>query len=205
MRSSVRFVDQTLPYPGTERNQLDAGLNQSIKISDRLSAYSALNVQLRKTINFPEQGYSGLGANFNQWFQRQLDMDRLRENYNYNGGIYSWNRNSARNGTPLFWDAPHFSVNDNKNTQDKEVFFGNLGLNFEINDDVSANVEIRRRSNTYSRTARTGWFGINTESYSEGRSNYFQNELEARLNYAKDYGDFDVNALIGYQVTQNGT
>ena len=29
---------------------------------------------------------------------------------------------------PLFWDAPHFSVNDNRNTQDKEVFFGNLGL-----------------------------------------------------------------------------
>ena len=205
MRSSARFVDQTLPYPGTERNQLDFGINQTLEINDKLSAYSALNIQLRKTVNFPEQGYGGLGANFNQWFQRQLDMDRLRDNYNYNGGIYSWNRNSARNATPLFWDAPHFSVNDNRNTQNKEVFFGNLGLNYQINDDFAANVEVRRRSNTYSRNNRTGWGGVNTESYGEGRSNYEENEFEARLNYAKDYGDFDVNALVGYQVTQTGS
>ena len=36
---------------------------------------------------------------------------------------------------------------------------------------------------------------LTLKAYSEGRSNYFQNELEARLNYAKDYGDIDVNAL----------
>ena len=205
MRTSVRFVDQSLPYPGTDRNQLDAGVNQTLKISDKLSAYSSMNVQLRKTINFPEQGYSGLGANFNQWFQRQLDMNRMRDNYNYNGGIYSWNRVSARNATPQYWDAPHFSVFDNRNTQNKEVFFGNLGLNYDITDDISANVEVRRRSNTYSSTGRTGWGGINTEGYSESRNNYSENEFVANLGYEKNYGDFDVNALVGYQVTQTNS
>jgi len=205
MRTSARFVEQTLPYPGTERDQLDAGINQNLKISDKLSAYSSLNIQLRKTINFPEQGYGGLGANFNQWFQRQLDMNRLRDNYNYNGGIYSWNRNSARNPVPLYWDAPHFSINDNLNTQNKEVFFGNLGINYEITADISANVEVRRRSNTYRSDSRTGWGGVNTESYNESRSNYNENEFVANVNYDKNFGDFDVNALLGYQVTQTSS
>ena len=47
-----------------------------VKIGDGLTAFASLNYQYRKTLNFPTNGYGGLGANFNQWWQRQLDMDR---------------------------------------------------------------------------------------------------------------------------------
>ena len=66
-----------------------------VVIADRLTAFTSLNYQYRKTLNFPTNGYGGLGANFGQWWQRQLDMDRLAANYAFEGKYYTWNRVSA--------------------------------------------------------------------------------------------------------------
>ena len=65
-----------------------------------------------------------LGANFNQWWQRQIDMDRLKNNYFQNGEYYSWNIRSPRNSRPQYWDAPHFMVDNNNTLQRKDVLFG---------------------------------------------------------------------------------
>jgi TonB-dependent SusC/RagA subfamily outer membrane receptor len=108
VRGSLRLINETLPFPNTARNQIDASVNGSVQISDNLSAFSSINYQIRKTENFPVNGYGGLGANFNQWFQRQIDMDRMRDNYFFEGKYYTWNRVSARNATPKYWDSASF-------------------------------------------------------------------------------------------------
>ena len=95
-------------------------MNGNVKISDNFTAFASLNYQFQKTLNFPVNGYGGLGANFNQWWQRQLDMDRLERNYFFEGKYYSWNRRSARNATPLYWDAPHFDFYGDQTNQNEE-------------------------------------------------------------------------------------
>ena len=203
VRGSARLIDESLPFPNTDRNQIDVNMTGDVKIGDGLTAFASLNYQYRKTLNFPTNGYNGLGANFNQWWQRQLDMDRLERNYFFEGQYYSWNRRSARNATPLYWDAPHFDFYGDQNNQRKNVMFGNFGLNYEVSDNISADVVVRRRFNSYESNGRTGWGGIDTPSYSESTSRYTQNEAAASLTYSERFDEVDVQAVLGYQVTQN--
>ena len=203
VRGSARLVDETLPMPNTERNQIDINITGDVKIADRLTAFTSLNYQYRKTRNFPQQGYAQLGSMFNQWFQRQLDMNRLENNYFFEGNYYSWNRISARNKTPKYWDAPHFDFYGDLNNQRKNVMFGNFGLNYELNDNISADVVVRRRFNSYEYDQRRGFQSVDTPYFSESTSRYSQNELAATLTYKERFDDFDVKALFGYQTTQN--
>jgi len=203
VRGSARLIDESLPFPNTDRNQIDVNMTGDVKIGDGLTAFASLNYQYRKTLNFPTNGYGGLGANFNQWWQRQLDMDRLERNYFFEGKYYSWNRRSARNATPLYWDAPHFDFYGDQNNQRKNVMYGNFGLNYEVSDNISADVVVRRRFNSYESNGRTGWGGIDTPSYRESTSRYTQNEAAASLTYSERFDEVDVQAVLGYQVTQN--
>ena len=203
VRGSARLIDESLPFPNTDRNQIDVNMTGDVKIGDGLTAFASLNYQYRKTLNFPTNGYGGLGANFNQWWQRQLDMDRLERNYFFEGKYYSWNRRSARNATPLYWDAPHFDFYGDQNNQRKNVMYGNFGLNYEVSDNISADVVVRRRFNSYESNGRTGWGGIDTPSYRESTSRYTQNEAAASLTYSERFDEIDVQAVLGYQVTQN--
>ena len=64
-------------------------------------------------------------------------MDRLEQNYFFEGNYYTWNRISARNATPKYWDAPQFDFYVDQNNQRKNTLFGNFGLNYEINDNLT--------------------------------------------------------------------
>jgi len=189
--------------PEAKRDQIDFNITASIDLSDSFEFYSSLNYQFRETNNSPLNGYGGLGSNFNQWWQRQLDMDRLKQNYFFEGNFYSWNSKSARDATPLYWDAPHFGPQQNKNIQRKDVAFGNMGLNYQLNENIRVNVEVRRRFNNFLSNGRTAFGGLELPSYSESNFRYIQNEVYGQATYNKRFGDLDVNGLVGYQMQQN--
>jgi hypothetical protein len=66
--------------------------------------------------------------NFNQWFQRQLDIERLKKYRTPEGSLMSWNIGDP-NGTgdlgaiqtPQYWDSPYFVVNENYATEKKQA------------------------------------------------------------------------------------
>ena len=90
-------------------------------------------------------------------------MDRLRDNYHYEGAFYTWNRRSARNARPQYWDAPHYEQYQNTNNNENSTYSGNFGFDYQIADGVSANVEVNRRA--YNRTSNSrNYIGKNTLS-----------------------------------------
>lgn len=203
--SSIRNINTALILPNTSRHQVDVNMNASFDFNDKLNMYTSINYQSRDTQNEPLQGYGGVGSNFNQWWQRQLDMDRLENNYFFEGNYYSWNMRSPRNARPLYWDAPHFGPDNNNTYQRKDVLYGNFGANYQFDDHLKANVEIRRRYNGYFYNARTGFHGLETPSYRESRNRYEQNELFGYLSYTNRFLDdaLDVDVKLGYQMQQN--
>ena len=83
----------------------------------------------------------------------------------------AWNRRSARDGRPQYWDAPHYEQYQNTNNNENSTYSGNFGFNYRYYDGLSANVEVNRRA--YNRTSWSrGFIGpgsINTQaSYGEG-------------------------------------
>jgi TonB-linked SusC/RagA family outer membrane protein len=205
-RATGRATQATLPVPNAARDTYDVNINGSVDLSDKLTMYSALNARIQNTDNYVSSGYGSLQSNFSQWWQRQLDMDRLKNNYHYEGAFYTWNRRSARNARPQYWDAPHYEQYQNTNNNENSTYSGNFGFNYDIMDGLSANVEVNRRA--YNRTSwNRGYVGVNTlstqASYGEGSFVSEQNELRARLNYSKAItSNFDVNAIVGYGARQ---
>ena len=204
--ASVRNINTELVLPNTFRNQIDINLNASFDFNEKLNMYTTVNYQTRVTENEPAQGYgSSLGSNFNQWWQRQLDMDRLKDMYVQNGNYYSWNIRSPRNSRPLYWDAPHFGVDNNNTNQRKDVLFGNFGLNYQLTGNIKMNLEARRRNNSYFSDSRTAFGGLEVPSYSESRSRYEQNELFGFASYNNRFlGDaLDIDVKAGFQLQEN--
>ena len=205
-RATGRYTDNQLPVPNASRNTYDLNINGSVDITDKFTMYTALNARIQNTDNFVSSGYGSLQSNFSQWWQRQLDMDRLRDNYHYEGAFYTWNRRSARNARPQYWDAPHYEQYQNTNNNENSTYSGNFGFDYSIMDGLSANVEVNRRA--YNRTNWSrGYVGQNTlstqASYGEGSFTSEQNEFRARLNYQKAITDkFDISALVGYKAEQ---
>ena len=205
-RATGRVSDNAIPVPNANREVFDLNLNGSVDITDKLTMYSSLNARIQNTDNYVSSGYTSLGSNFSQWWQRQLDMDRLKNNYHYNGAFYTWNRRSARNARPQYWDAPHYEQYQNTNNNENSTYSGNLGLNYDIIDGLSANFEVNRRA--YNRTSwNRGYIGVNTlstqASYGEGSFVSEQNEFRARLDYKTAItSNFDLDARVGYGARQ---
>ena len=204
IRTAIRNLKQTLVMPNSGRDQVDVNVRGSFNLTDKIELYAGMNYQFRETRNSPTNGYGGLGSNFNQWWQRQLDMDRLKSNYFFEGNYYSWNSRSARNSRPLYWDAPHFGPDNNLNLQRKDVIFGNVGANFDLGPGLKANLELRRRFNNYVSNGRTAFGGLELPAFSEASSRYIQNELWGFISYDKRFaGNIDMNLKVGYQMQQN--
>ncbi|APG61156.1 SusC/RagA family TonB-linked outer membrane protein [Christiangramia salexigens] len=200
VRASLAKINRTGIIPNSSRNQVQGSINATLDITDKLTGFANVNYQDRRTENFPENGYGNISSNFNQWWQRQLDMDRLR-NYRRNGQIVSWNLNSPTNITPLYWDMPFFDTYENLNAQTKNSVYGRIGLSYEFSDDLNASVEARKTLNTYEANDRFGFGGLGTPFYAEGESMESTDELFGILNYETDLSDdFDVSASVGFEI-----
>ena len=200
VRASLINIDRTSVSPNSDRNTVQASVNASLDITEKLTGFVNVNYQDRRTKNFPDNGYGNLGSNFNQWWQRQLDIDRLRE-YKRNGQFVSWNLNSPTNTTPLYWDAPFFEAFENLNFQNKNSTYGKFGLSYEVNQDLNATIEVRKSVNSYEFNNRTGWGGLNQPGYNEQESIDVSDELFGIVNYQKQLTeDIDVSASAGFEI-----
>jgi len=78
-RATGRATNSTLPVPNAGRDVYDVNINTSLNATDKLTVYATLNAKIQATDNYVSSGYGSLQSNFSQWWQRQLDMDRLKE------------------------------------------------------------------------------------------------------------------------------
>jgi TonB-linked SusC/RagA family outer membrane protein len=203
VKTILRNVDIEGVLPNSKRSLKQVSASASFDVSDKLEVYTNINYQYRTTLNDPTGGYGSVASNFNQWFQRQLDMDRLRDSYFQGGKFYTWNIRSTTNTNPLYWDSPYFETNQNIKNQTKNAVYGNVGINYKINDNITLNTEIRRTVNTYKRDARVAFGGLNQTSFEERDQTISSTEFFAMATYNKDLTDnLDLTASVGTELRQ---
>src|SRR5690606_27773850 len=97
-----------IPNSKFTRNNVNLGLEAQITI--RLTLVSNVNRVFNTSSGRPSFGYSPTTGHsvqsFNQWFQRQLDMERLRDYKAADGTFKTWNLRSFNDPGPLYWDSP---------------------------------------------------------------------------------------------------
>lgn len=218
--------NRTLVIPGAQRDQNQLGLNGSYDIGNYITISSDMAFTSANTTGQPLEGYrlDGLNVtqNFNQWFQRQLDMDKMKNYRQPDGSLNSWNIGDPNNssnlavyGKPQYWDNPYFVIKENYGTKKHNRLVGNAGINIKINKHL--NLQSFARMNTYSNQNdyRVATGGLNIDSYEILQNQYKEMNYETNLMYKNKFGQFSVDALAGankrqenytqlFQATQGG-
>ncbi|SHM32631.1 TonB-linked outer membrane protein, SusC/RagA family [Salegentibacter salegens] len=136
--SGTNFNQQgNLPNSQIKRNTLK--FSGEHEFTDKFSAQA--NITYTKTDGKGRYGtgYSELNImqSFRQWNQANVDIYDQRAAYFATGENITWNANGPDNLTPIYTDNPYWTLYENYSTDTRNRYFGNINLNYEINDVFS--------------------------------------------------------------------
>ena len=197
-RLSYANVNQTGVFPNSRFDKNSIGLFGGYEITPKLQVNANINVLANKGRARPEFGYNGKNpaTSFNQWFQRQIDMDQLRNYITDEGVMRSWNINAYNDLTPLYWDNPFYIQYRSYNTDSRSRYFGNVSLNYDLTDDLSIKGTIHRDDFTQRIEYRNGSESLDPDLYREFVANFREDNYELLLTYGKNLSEdlsLDVN------------
>jgi len=213
-KGSVRLGYTNLTQKGTFPNaRLDRNtfsINSDYQVHDRVKMTISGSYVRSDANNRNVTGYNNGNPMqaFTQWWQTQLDVDRLRDGrYRTDGTQQTWNpigpQKDADNNLLFFETAPNFFdnpywVRENYLQEDvRNRFYGNAGVTVDIVDGLS--IFGRAGTDFYQFSLREGIpiESVETAYYGETERRFQETNLEARLRYNKDFGKFSLDAFVG--------
>lgn len=189
------------PNTWLKRNNL--GLSAGLDLTKKLNVSANINYATNRAQR-PTQG-SEYGARYmTQWFQRNVDMSRLK-NYKYPDGTFlNWNLNrpstttgEITNFNPLYWNNPYFEVYENASNDSRDRFFGDVGLTYQVMTGLKVSAFARGDMYTQNLEEKTATGGRRTAAYSVGKYQNREINYEFMGQYDKTWGALSLNANLG--------
>jgi TonB-linked SusC/RagA family outer membrane protein len=201
IRLALGSLNSTGYMPNSNLDRYTASLNATVNLTKDLRAFGSYNYISNTTKGRSETGYGDVNPveRFNQWGQRQLDMDVQKNNYiNPDGTQRSWNRTSMDDPTPAYSNNPYWDRNMNYENDKRDRYYGNVGLLYQINSWLKAQGKVNMDNYTF-RTQQRVAIGSASQSYyqEEVRTN---SELNAEFLFMVDKTfstDWRLNANLG--------
>jgi len=172
-----------------------------MNLTDKLTLGANVNYA-NNSAKRPTQGYQGSFTGAQQWFQRNLDINRLR-NYKYpDGTIMNWNVNPNSAGVittnkPSDWDNPFFDAYEVINLDSRDRVFGDISLSYQVLPGLKLSGFARSDFYTQNISNQTAFGGRLDEGYSVGKYQNTENNYEFLGQYDKKWNDFSANLLLG--------
>lgn len=200
--------NRSLIIPGAKRDQHQLGINGSYDIGRLLNLSTDMTYTTARTKGQPLEGYrlDGLNVtqNFNQWFQRQLDFERMKNYRQPDGSLNSWNIGDpnatgdfSQYSKPQYWDNPYFVIKENYGTQFTNRLVGNVGLNVKFNSHLNLQSYVRVSQSSSENDFRVATGGLQLDEYSINQHQFREMNYETNLVYRNRFGDFSVDGLLG--------
>ena len=209
-RSSFRlnytnfFQEGALPNSEIKRNTIN--FSASHDLTDKLKISSNFNF-----IKSDGKGRYGTGydadnvmQSHRQWNQMNVDLYKLRDAYFATGRNITWNPNGPDNLTPIYFDNPYFTRYENYSTDTRNRYYGNINLNYEINDVFS--VLGRFTFDTYSelQEERNNVGSVDISRYSRFDNRVGEYNYDLILNFNKDLTEkLNVDGNAGFNIRRN--
>ena len=198
-----------LPNSDMNKNTITGKINYDLTSKLHATVFTTLTVQ-------NTQGRNGAGYNdniisgFRQWWPVNVDLISLRDAYERNiaapsaannYGNVTWNRNSATDGTPAFWNNPYFQRYQSYNSDTRTRTWAYAQLVYDIDkhvnilgkasyDNTSVLIENRLAVGSYP-NAMISLSGKNANS------GYY------RWNFTNRLMNFDLMANFKYDITSD--
>ncbi|MDX8340836.1 SusC/RagA family TonB-linked outer membrane protein [Draconibacterium sp. IB214405] len=201
-RLSYTNFKQTGTLPTSELKRNTIAFSGSSKLTDKLTASASMNYVKTKNDGIPSQGYSGVQGNvvtsFNQWFQRQIDMDKLANYKTADGVDRTWNISSPTNLHPLYWENPYWVINESPANLQRDRVFGNVSLKYDVLPGLTVQGWARTDFYNDRREQRIASGSIPQAWYQEQVRQMEDNNFEFLATYTKNItSDFSLDANFG--------
>lgn len=188
--------------PGTSLTRNNIGLTTSMDITRKLTAGINANFANNRATR-PSQGYQGTATGHVQWFQRNIDMNRLK-NFRYaDGTIMNWNVNPntttgiITNNRPSDWNNPYFDAYANSNDDNRDRIFGDVNLSYQLIPGLKISGFLRTDMYTQSISHKEALGGRLDEGYSVGKYQSKEFNYEFLGQYTKTFSDISMNLTLG--------
>lgn len=192
--------------PNTFLNRNNVGLSAGMDLNEQWNVSTNLNYA-RNNAQRPSAGAEAGSRYFGQWFQRSVDINRLRD-YRYDDGTpLHWNirlpnasTGIAANLAPLYFANPFFNAYENPTNDSRDRLFGNVGVTFRPIPRVSVSGFVRGDMFTQNIEGRNAFGGTGTPAYSVGKYQNREMNYELLAQYDERWGDFSLSANAGTNV-----
>ncbi len=194
------YIKGVMPNTSLKRNNL--GLNTSLDITSKLTIGANLNFGNNKAVR-PSQGYQGTATGQVQWFQRNIDMERLK-NFRYSDGtILNWNVNPntttgiITNNKPSDWNNPYFDAYANSNDDNRDRFFGDVNLSYQVIPGLKLSGFLRSDMYTQNVSHIEALGSRLDEGYAVAKYQSKEYNYEFLGQYTKRFGELSMNLNVG--------
>ncbi len=187
-------------YPNSKINKHNFSINANSELHEKLKVETSLNFVQTHGFNRPEQGYgdNSVAQKFFQWGQRQLDFSKLRDYKLANGMQRSWNRTGWDDPTPLYSDNPYWTVYENVSNDKRNRFFGNVGLTYNILDNLYAVGKVYADMYSQDNDDRVAIGSQAVSGYATSLRNFSEYNYEGRVHWnPRVSDDFTVQTFVG--------
>ena len=189
--------------PNTWLRRNNLGVNASLDLTKKLTVSTNFNYATNSAQR-PTQG-SEYGARYMvQWFQRNVDMKRMK-NYKYDDGTFlNWNLNRPSTTTgeitnfkPLYWNNPYYEVYENPTNDSRDRFFGDIGLSYKVLPGLTLSGFVRSDMFIQSIEEKSAAGGRRISGYSVGKYQNKEMNYEFLGNYKKSWNELTLDANVG--------
>ena len=141
---------------------------------------------------------------FRQWWQTNVDLYEQRDAYLSTGENITWNPNSPNNLAPIYSDNPYWTRYENFQTDTRNRYFGNVNLNYEINDVFSAIARFSFDTYDELQEERINVGSADVSQYSRFNNSFAEYNYDLILNFNEDFTeDINLDGLIGFNLRRN--
>jgi TonB-linked SusC/RagA family outer membrane protein len=183
-RISYTNLNRTGVSPNTKQRRNNLSFNGELKVTPKFTVSANINVFQENLKNVPAEGYgTQTSGSFNQWFHRDLEMDKLK-NYRRPDGTYTtWNITNPTDLTPKYWDNPYTEAYVNTTEANNNRLYGNVTAAYNFTKDLKLSVIARGDYLNRDANSRVGSYTINPDAYSENTYQYKEYDYVASLEY----------------------
>ena len=149
---------------------------------------------------------------FRQWWITATDILQQKQVFEETGKNYSWNMygpggvsfDTVPNTKPHYFDNPYWMRHNTYNTDRRNRYFGNINLNYEVNDNLSVLGRVAFDQYDEVREERINVGSVDVSEYSFVNRNISEVNYDLIISYNKNLtDDLNLDALVGWNLRVN--
>lgn len=213
-RLSLNNMQQRGHSPRSELTRRTITFNGSIELTDRLTASTNSNFTIEQGYGRPGSGYTnanGPWLQFNHFGQRQIDLSDdapMQDIARPDGTQRNWNwANSTTapvSGNLIYANNPYWIRRRNFQDDDTQRIFGNVGLDYQLAENLTLSANARTDWYTDRRSDRIAIGSVEQPTYEENVREVQETNIGGDINYEGQVTeDVSLSAFAGAEYRYN--